>query len=547
MTQANPDVLRGRAIALGLGFLALLTLVSGPLLQLDAQTAAGPPGVPSIQGTAPKDTPEADPPVIPADSPPKPAIAIPEQVAMLVVSDLPPSIQPDFADADTLLASWPAAPKDPANLHLGRHGNWFVLAGSPALIDDFEVWHASRLAEDRPPMSVACRVLELDPTRPETIALIDAVRRDPDGREVAMLMTSPPESAVELAAPVLILNPGSSGRFELVGVNGPSIELELIPTGPDPEGRLELEINARISREKTLGRRTDTRGSRATDRRRTTEIGRPVAITTAPFATTSIRTIDGTRRTLPTAVAQDAPVVLIVAEPRTAASGTDLPRVETGIYRDGPASRDGIGRRYFGRDIAQVMGHFAAGWLERPEREQEERTSLLLSLLPVAEGDTVADIGAGSGYFTRRLSRMVGDDGRVLATDIQPQMLEILQDRLRAEGIGNVRPILGTTSNTGLESGSVDLILLVDVYHEFDLPWEMARSMRHALRPGGRVALVEYRANDPLVPIKPLHTMTAEQSRLEFEAAGFRLDSEFVGELPWQRLQLFARDDDSDR
>ena len=103
------------------------------------------------------------------------------------------------------------------------------------------------------------------------------------------------------------------------------------------------------------------------------------------------------------------------------------------------------------------------------------------------------------------------------------------------------------TSDTGLEPESVDLILLVDVYHEFDLPWEMARSMRNALRPGGRVALVEYRANDPLVPIKPLHTMTAEQSRLEFEAAGFRLDSEVVGELPWQRLQLFARDDDSVR
>ena len=547
MTQANPNVLRGRAIPVILGLLALSILIWGPILRLDARTTAGPPGVPSIQGTAPENTSKATPPARPSDSAPKPAVAIQEQVAMLVVPDLPSSIQPDFADADALLNAWPAAAGDRTNLHLGRYGDWFVLAGSPASINEFETWHAGRLAADRPPMSVACRVLELEPDRPETLALIDAVRRDPDGPEVARLMQSPPESARELAAPVLILNPGSSGRFELAGVNGPSIELEVTPTGPDPQGRLELEINARISREKTLGRRIDTRGSRATDRRRTTEIGRPVAITTAPFATTSIRTIDGTRRTLPAAAPQDAPVVLIVAEPRTAAQGTDLPRVETGIYRDGPASRDGIGRRYFGREIAQVMGHFAAGWLERPEREQEERTSLLLSLLPVSEGDTVADIGAGSGYFTRRLSRMVGDDGRVLATDIQPQMLEILQDRLRAEGIGNVRPILGTTSNTGLEPGSVDLILLVDVYHEFDLPWEMTRSMRDALRPGGRVALVEYRANDPLVPIKPLHTMTGEQSRLEFEAAGFRLDSEFVGELPWQRLQLFARDDDSDR
>ncbi len=545
MTQANPNVLRGRAIPVILGFLAISIPIPGPILQLDARATAGPPGVPSIQGTAPENTSQDTSPDRPSDS--EPTIAIQEQVAMLVVPDLPPSIQPDFADADTFLAAWPMAPEDRPNLHLGRYGDWFILAGSPALIDDFEAWHAARLAADRPPMSVAFRVLELEPDRPETLAIIDAVRRDPDGPEVAGLMESPPESARELAAPVLLLNPGSSGRFELAGVNGPSIELEVTPTGPDSDGRLELEINARISREKTLGRRLDTRGSRATDRRRTTELGRPVAITTAPFATTSIRTIDGTRRTIPAAAPQDSPVVLIVAEPRTAARGTDLPRVETGIYRDGPASRDGIGRRYFGREIAQVMGHFAAGWLERPEREQEERTSLLLSLLPLSEGDTVADIGAGSGYFTRRLSRMVGDDGRVLATDIQPQMLEILQDRLRAEGIGNVRPILGTTSNTGLEPRSVDLILLVDVYHEFDLPWEMTRSMRDALRPGGRVALVEYRANDPQVPIKPLHTMTAAQSRLEFEAAGFRLDSEFVGELPWQRLQLFARDDDSGR
>ena len=547
MTQASPDVLRSRVIAVGLGALVLFTVVWGAILDRDAEAVAGPPGVPSVQGTASENTTRVDPPARPSEPASEPAAPIQEQVAMLVISELPPKIRPDFADADTLLASWPTAPEDPDTLHLGRHDDWFVLAGPPASITAFKVWHAGRIAEDRPPMTVACRVLELDPQQPETAGIIDAVRRDPDGPEVAALMESPPESARELAAPILVLNPGGTGRFELVGVNGPSIELEMTPTGPDSEGRLELEINARVAREKTLGRRIDTRGSRATDRRRTTEIGRPVAITTAPFASTSVRTIDGTRRTLPAAPPKDAPVVLIVAEPRPSAPGTDLPSIDAAIYRDGPATRDGIGRRYFGREIAQVMGHFAAGWLERPEREQEERTSLLLSLLPIENGDTVADIGAGSGYFTRRLSRMVGDGGRVLATDIQPQMLQILQDRLQAEGIGNVRSILGTTSDTGLEPESVDLILLVDVYHEFDLPWEMTRSMRNALRPGGRVALVEYRANDPLVPIKPLHTMTAEQSRLEFEAAGFRLDSEVVGELPWQRLQLFARDEDSVR
>lgn len=135
---------------------------------------------------------------------------------------------------------------------------------------------------------------------------------------------------------------------------------------------------------------------------------------------------------------------------------------------------------------------------------------------------------------------MVGEGGRVLATDIQPEMLQILDQSLAREGIGNVTPILGTITDTGLEPGSVDLILLVDVYHEFDHPWEMSRSMRRALKPDGVVALVEYRAGDPQVPIKPLHTMTAEQSRLEFEAAGFSLVGETVGDLPWQRLQLFA-------
>ena len=121
------------------------------------------------------------------------------------------------------------------------------------------------------------------------------------------------------------------------------------------------------------------------------------------------------------------------------------------------------------------------------------------------------------------------------------EMLEILGNSLEDEGITNVEPILGTITDSGLEPNSVDLILLVDVYHEFDHPWEMARSMRRALRPGGRVALVEYRANDPVVPIKPLHTMTAEQSRLEFEAAGYRLVETREDGLPWQRLQLFER------
>ncbi|MCH2161614.1 MAG: class I SAM-dependent methyltransferase [Phycisphaerales bacterium] len=209
------------------------------------------------------------------------------------------------------------------------------------------------------------------------------------------------------------------------------------------------------------------------------------------------------------------------------------------IYGSRPATRDGIGKTYFDREIAKVMGHLAAGWLERPEREQEEKTSRLVSMLPVEEDDVIADIGAGSGYFTRRLSPLV-PGGSVIATDIQPEMLSYLRQGLEAEGITNVRTVLGTIDDTGIEPETVDLILLVDVYHEFDHPWEMSRSMLSALKPGGLVALVEYRANDPMVPIKPLHTMTEEQARLEFECAGFEWAWTLEG-LPWQRLIVFRR------
>jgi ubiquinone/menaquinone biosynthesis C-methylase UbiE len=235
-------------------------------------------------------------------------------------------------------------------------------------------------------------------------------------------------------------------------------------------------------------------------------------------------------------VDENQPPVVILLKAMPSEASAPLPEA---IYRVGDATRDGTGLYHFDREIAQVMGHLGAGWLERPEREREERTEHLLGMLRVEPGMTVADIGAGSGYFTRRLARLVGDGGRVMATDIQPEMLEILDRGLLAEGIENVGMVLGRVDDAGLAPSSVDLILLVDVYHEFDHPWEMLRSMRRALRPGGRVALVEYRANDPVVPIKPLHTMTAAQSRLEFEAAGFRLLEEREDGLPWQRLQIF--------
>jgi SAM-dependent methyltransferase len=158
---------------------------------------------------------------------------------------------------------------------------------------------------------------------------------------------------------------------------------------------------------------------------------------------------------------------------------------------------NGIGKFYMGREIAHVMGHQAADWLERPEREQEERTDLLVPALKLKPGVAVADIGAGTGYYTRRLAKVVGTNGLVYAVEIQQEMLDILTNKLAAENIFNVKPVLGTITDPKLPRSSVDLILMVDVYHEFDHPHEMVEAMCRALKPGGRIVFVEFRGEDP--------------------------------------------------
>lgn len=210
-----------------------------------------------------------------------------------------------------------------------------------------------------------------------------------------------------------------------------------------------------------------------------------------------------------------------------------------GAYGECEPSADGIGRTYFGREIAHFMSHAGIPWLERDSRESEERTSALLDALDLRPGLCVADIGAGSGRLTVPMARCVAP-GIAYATDIQPEMLAFLEARARTEGLANLKGILGDTLDVHLPEASVDLVLLVDAYHEFDHPWEMARSMLRALRPGGRIALVEFRAEDPEVPIKALHKMTEVQCRREFEAAGFRwLRTD--PRLPWQHLVWFER------
>lgn len=199
---------------------------------------------------------------------------------------------------------------------------------------------------------------------------------------------------------------------------------------------------------------------------------------------------------------------------------------------------DGIGKFYMGREIAHVMGAAAIPWLERPEREREEDPARLLEALELREGDVVADVGAGSGYHTFRIAPRVGPRGKVYAVDVQPEMVDVLRRRARAENVSNVEVVHGTPQDPKLPPGAAHLVLLVDVYHEFAWPYEMMRALRRALRPAGRVVLVEFRKEDPRVPIKEVHKMSEEQIRREMAAVGLRW-LKTVGTLPWQHLAVF--------
>ena len=211
----------------------------------------------------------------------------------------------------------------------------------------------------------------------------------------------------------------------------------------------------------------------------------------------------------------------------TAAAAAGLSAQDPGVH---PVS----GRRY-----APVMGYQGAPWLERNERDDEEAPDIALNVLKIAKGSTVADIGAGSGYITVRLAQRVGPTGHVFATDVQPQMLNILGRRLVAQKIANVTLIEGTFDDPKLPPASVDLILMVDVYHELSQPQAMLRHLRASLKPGGRLVLLEYRKEDPMVPIKPEHKMSVAEAKLEVEAEGFTL-SKVDEALPRQHILIFT-------
>lgn len=195
-----------------------------------------------------------------------------------------------------------------------------------------------------------------------------------------------------------------------------------------------------------------------------------------------------------------------------------------------------------GRVYARTMGVAGAPWLDRSEREAEERVTRAVALMNIAPGSVVADVGAGSGYVTRLLAKQVGSRGRVYANDIQPGMLDLLRRRLERERITNVTPVLGTQADPNLPDGALDLVLMVDVYHELSEPQTMLANIRTALKAGGRLMLLEYKGEDPSVPILPDHKMTVAQAKLEIEHEGYSLVS-VDSSLPWQHLLTFTPTD----
>ena len=208
------------------------------------------------------------------------------------------------------------------------------------------------------------------------------------------------------------------------------------------------------------------------------------------------------------------------------------------IYQQYPASADGIGKVYLGREIAQVMSYQGAAWLERESREKEERTDILLRALNLKKGMVVADIGAGTGYLSRRMADSVGLQGTIYAVDVQSEMIGELKNL--SKKYPNIKPVLSTPSDIKLAANSLDMAILLDVYHELKFPYEVAQSIWTALKPGAKLVLVEYRAEDDKVPIKNIHKMTQVQVIKELSVLPFKLHNTITS-LPWQHVIVFTK------
>ncbi len=227
-------------------------------------------------------------------------------------------------------------------------------------------------------------------------------------------------------------------------------------------------------------------------------------------------------------------LTLVLAILQTA-SAVDSPHYETRSAHD----PNGIGKFYQGREIAHVMGHLGADWLERPERAEEEKPDLMVNALGLRPKDRVADIGAGTGYISWRMATKVGTNGVVYAVEIQQEMLDLLGKNMSSRGVHIVKPVLGTITDPKLPADTIDLVIMVDVYHEFSHPYEMMKGIAKSLKPGGRVVFVEYRAEDPGVPIKAVHKMSENQVKKEAAVVGLEwVETKHV--LPWQHM-IFCR------
>jgi len=209
-------------------------------------------------------------------------------------------------------------------------------------------------------------------------------------------------------------------------------------------------------------------------------------------------------------------------------------------YTFSSPSRDGTGKYYLGRELSHVMGHLGASWLERAEREKEENVSQAIQNMKLKPNEIIADIGAGSGYYAFRMAQEV-PDGKVLAVDLQPEMLDIMRQKIKKNKIKNVELIQGEEASPNLAENSIDMAMMVDVYHELSYPKEVMQEIVAALKPNGRFILLEYRMEDPKVPIKRLHKMSLEQAVKEMKAVGLRL-KENVENLPWQHFMVFVKE-----
>lgn len=204
---------------------------------------------------------------------------------------------------------------------------------------------------------------------------------------------------------------------------------------------------------------------------------------------------------------------------------------------------NGIGKFYLGREIAHVMGHQGIAWLERQEREEEEGLTLLMEALELKPGMVVADIGAGSGVISLMMAQRIAPRGTVLAVDIQQEMLDALAAKCKQQGVTNVEPVLGSTTSPQLKAATVDLVVMVDVYHEFDMPYEMLTEITKSLKSGGRIAFVEYRKEDPQVPIKEVHKMSEAQVKKEAGIPELKLSwLKTYSKLPRQHVIVFEKE-----